>query len=228
MHKVVILADLGLVRTLFSSVGRQFNVTQVYDHFLKSLVGNDEELWRIFLYDADPYDGTQNSPISNTPIDFKSNPIYKTMTSFFSGIIHKDLVALRKGETKFRGWLLKDSALKKLTSNPPVPLSDNDFKPNIQQKGVDIKIGLDVAWISEHNSISKIILVTADSDFIPAMKFARRQGVQIALIKAFDGTGSKLKAVSDDLAPALLEHADYIRNIKYVGSTATSQWELFK
>jgi len=45
-----------------------------------------------------------------------------------------------------------------------------------------MKIGLDVAWLSSKQIVERIILVTADSDFVPAMKFARREGVQVVLV----------------------------------------------
>ena len=45
-----------------------------------------------------------------------------------------------------------------------------------------MKIGLDVAWLSSKSIVERIILVTADSDFIPPMKFARREGVQVILV----------------------------------------------
>ncbi|MDT5157346.1 MAG: hypothetical protein QOH51_1703 [Acidobacteriota bacterium] len=45
-----------------------------------------------------------------------------------------------------------------------------------------MKIGLDVAWLASKSIVEKIILVMADSDLIPAMKFARREGVQVVLV----------------------------------------------
>lgn len=49
-------------------------------------------------------------------------------------------------------------------------------------KRVDMKIGLDVAWLASKGIVDRIILVTADTDFVPAMKFARREGVQVLLV----------------------------------------------
>jgi uncharacterized LabA/DUF88 family protein len=61
------------------------------------------------------------------------------------------------------------------------PLTDSCFTPNLKQKGVDIKIGLDVAWVSFNRIASSIILVTGDSDFVPVIKTARRNGVFVYL-----------------------------------------------
>ncbi|MFM6755247.1 MAG: NYN domain-containing protein, partial [Dolichospermum sp.] len=61
---------------------------------------------------------------------------------------------------------------------------DTDIQADLQQKGVDIKIeiGLDVASLTLKHTVERLILVTGDSDFIPAMKFARREGVQVVII----------------------------------------------
>lgn len=45
-----------------------------------------------------------------------------------------------------------------------------------------MKIGLDVAWLSSKGIVERIILVIADRDFIPAMEFVRREGVQVVLV----------------------------------------------
>jgi uncharacterized LabA/DUF88 family protein len=59
---------------------------------------------------------------------------------------------------------------------------DEHFAPNLKQKGVDIKIGLDVAWASFNRLARNIILITGDSDFIPVIKTARRNGVFVYLM----------------------------------------------
>ena len=38
------------------------------------------------------------------------------------------------------------------------------------QKGVDIRIGLDIARIAVKHIVDIIVLVTGDSDFVPVMK----------------------------------------------------------
>lgn len=68
-----------------------------------------------------------------------------------------------------------------------------------------MKIGLDVAWLASKSIVDRIILVTADSDFVPAMKFARREGVQVVLVTM----GHRM--VKHDL----LVHADEVRSVAY-------------
>ena len=71
------------------------------------------------------------------------------------------------------------------------------FVPDVHQKGVDMRIGLDIASLTLKKHVEIIVLVTGDSDFVPAMKFARREGAQLFLVPL----GSR---VTDDVR----EHCD--------------------
>lgn len=51
----------------------------------------------------------------------------------------------------------------------------------LRQKGVDMKIGLDITTMALKKQVDTIILVTGDSDFVPAAKVARREGVDFIL-----------------------------------------------
>jgi uncharacterized LabA/DUF88 family protein len=44
--------------------------------------------------------------------------------------------------------------------------------------GCDMKIGLDIAWIALKKVADILVLVTGDSDFVPVMKFARKEGMR--------------------------------------------------
>ncbi len=68
-----------------------------------------------------------------------------------------------------------------------------------------MRIGLDMATISSNRSVELIAIVTNDTDCIPAMKNARRAGLQVALI-AVPGYNP---------APELLAHSDFRRNIAW-------------
>ena len=55
--------------------------------------------------------------------------------------------------------------------------TDNDLKLNMTQKGVDILIALDIASLSLKKEIEKIVLISGDTDFIPALQFAKNEGL---------------------------------------------------
>jgi uncharacterized LabA/DUF88 family protein len=115
---------------------------------------------------------------------------------------------------------LASLASKKLLDLANLPKSDVQalslvvsriVRPEILQKRVDIKIGLDVAWLASRRIVDRIALVTGDTDFIPAMKFARREGVQVVLVPL----GSRPH-------PDLIEHADEVRKIDLEPAPATA------
>jgi uncharacterized LabA/DUF88 family protein len=73
----------------------------------------------------------------------------------------------------------------------------------IRQKGVDMRIGLDIAAYSALRNADRIALVTADTDCVAAMKLARKSGVQVVLV-----------ALPNGIVPGeLQEHADYVRPV---------------
>jgi len=65
------------------------------------------------------------------------------------------------------------------------------------QKGVDIRIGLDIAWISLKRIVDVLVLVTGDSDFVPVMKFARKEGLRVYLETMGHPVRRELKAHAD-------------------------------
>lgn len=44
-----------------------------------------------------------------------------------------------------------------------------------------MRIGLDIATLSLKQQVDKIILIAGDSDFVPAAKLARREGIDFVL-----------------------------------------------
>lgn len=51
-------------------------------------------------------------------------------------------------------------------------LSDADFVSGIRQKAVDMRLGVDIASIALKKQADILVLVTGDSDFVPAAKLA--------------------------------------------------------
>lgn len=111
-------------------------------------------------------------------------------------------MALRLGKVNwFNDWTIKEQALKEIISGAKKisDLTDKDFRPNIRQKIVDMKIGLDIATIAYKKLADRIVLIAGDSDFVPAAKLARMEGVEVTI----DPLGKRL---SSDL----IEHVDYV------------------
>lgn len=209
MKKVAIIVDgqflLHRIRDAQSST-QYPNLEDQYNFLTNLINSNDEELFRIFYYQGSPNKQTVDKPISKDKINFSESQINKYASNLITELSNKDFVAMRLGDTFFRGWKLKNPVLEKIRKGiikDTSKLTDDDFTPDFQQKGVDIKIGLDVAWLSNNNIVDRIYMVTGDADFIPALKQARRDGIQIKLVKI--GT----KKINNDL----LKHSDFILDL---------------
>ena len=92
--------------------------------------------------------------------------------------------ALRLGELSNQmSYNLKPDVTKALLLGKKTlaDLQESDFVFTAQQKGVDMKIGLDIASLSYKHQVDQIILIAGDSDFVPAAKLARREGIDFIL-----------------------------------------------
>lgn len=126
------------------------------------------------------------------------------MSRFMQDLAVLDGVALRSGELSFDGWLIKPISVDEMLKTGRA-LAATDFEPDLKQKHIDMKIGLDIAWLASKRIVDRIVLITADSDFVPAMKFARREGVQVVLVTM----GHML------VRRELKVHADELRAVAY-------------
>jgi uncharacterized LabA/DUF88 family protein len=202
--KTAVLLDLGFVLVkLKATLGRFPTANDIHGYALKCIEA-DEELFRIYCYHCQPFAQTITHPLTGAPVNFSTTQMYRDATRLITDLKVKDNVAYRSGELSFQGWILNKWAVRSILATPRA-LVATDFRPDLKQKGVDMKIGLDVAWLASKSIVERIVLVTADSDFISPMKFARREGVQIILI-TMGHTQIKRE---------LKEHADILRTVVY-------------
>lgn len=155
----------------------------LHEYLLKHL-DDFNDLYRIFYYDSRPLDLRTHNPIDRKSIDFSKTKIYKFRTTLFDELKKHRKVALRLGYLKSHGdWQIHPPQLKKLFNGNMKfeDLSEKDVYLNIKQKGVDIRIGLDIATLSYKKLVKRIILVSGDSDFVSAAKLARREGIDVIL-----------------------------------------------
>lgn len=168
-----------------------------------SVIGADEEIQKIFYYDCSPYEGKEKNPISGSSVDFKTLPIFGPRTQFLKEFCSLDHVAMRLGVTKGRGWTLQNSYIKTALGGGNNPPGANDVYFSLEQKGVDMRLGIDIATLALKRLVDRIIIFSGDTDMIPAMKLARREGIQVIMVEV-DGK---------PLAKALDEDCDLVRNL---------------
>jgi Uncharacterized conserved protein len=192
------MVDGGFFKKEFAAVKSRDPSSLEVEQFCQKLAAftqASDQLLRIYYYDSQPIKLDVKKPISQQPLNLASVPTYLPNVNRIARLKQTDSFAVREGRVVFRGWKLKKSSIGK----PSASLTDADFSPDIQQKGVDMKIGLDIAWISYCKIVEKIIVVTGDSDFIPAFKLARRNGIQVHLFTLGHGAPTEL-----------LDHADFL------------------
>lgn len=190
-----------------------------------------DHVYRLFFYDAVPYDGVPHQPFLNHQIEFAKTAEATFRNELFQEIRKKRKFALRLGsvskaskraywtpyerdlrslmkiwhEAEYIASILRgtgeqnaertDAALRALQSWQDLPAESIQLP--LRQKGVDMRIGLDITTMTLKHQVDTIVLVTGDSDFIPAAKVARREGVEFILDPMW-------QSVEDDL----LEHVD--------------------
>lgn len=97
----------------------------------------------------------------------------------------------------------EDQQLRRLLAQwREVEANEHAVQLELRQKGVDMRIGLDIASMTLKKQVDTIVLVAGDSDFVPAAKLARREGVEFIVDPMW-------QKVRDDL----YEHVDGIISV---------------
>jgi len=205
------------------------------DRILRGCVADDEDLQRIYYYDCSDFTGRFRAPypsrkhgecialyesdlakrikrgskfhiLDPLKIGGRLSHTEKASTAVwvarqdtarvFEELAQNDLFVVRHGKMMFKEW--KES---KRHEGPK-------YFPDVQQKGVDMLIGLDIATIAITGQAQRIIFVANDTDFVPALKFARRAGrkVQVVIIDLPGGRKT---------AHALRMNSDFYRKVAW-------------
>lgn len=140
------------------------------------------ELLRIYYYDAAPSSEKVQKPVSRTDLNLAATDRYRMSQSLFDQLILKPNFALRMGHVTLSPdkWRLKPAVAKEL-ARASRALTDDDFVLDLSQKGVDMRVGMDMSRLALRHMVRAVIVVSGDSDFVPAFKFVRREGVKVIL-----------------------------------------------
>lgn len=158
----------------------------------KAEKGEADYLFRIYYYDCHPFGGKKRRP-DGVEYDFSTTDTFKLKEQVLKDLAQAERFAVRLGELSFDGW--NDVKRKDTKSGKEIVI----YKPILKQKGVDMKVGLDMALMALKHTVDKVVLVAGDSDFIAPMKFVRKEGILVCLYSMGHKIKSKLK-----------EHCDFI------------------
>jgi uncharacterized LabA/DUF88 family protein len=195
-----------------------------------------DHVYRLFYYDATPYNGVSHHPVLNHQIEFGKTVIAAFRRDLFAELRHKRKFALRLGDVarasdwrlspRLTGQVLRVGRWIKQMNAVGLEgtgaqqideiqfrelqriiktwqeIGEQDVYLELRQKGVEMRIGLDIAGMTLKRQVDTIVLVTGDSDFVPAAKLARREGVEFLLDPLW-------QRVSDELS----EHVDGVATV---------------
>ena len=179
---------------------------ELYGYCLRHLSDKNEvsTLYRIFYYDCPPMEKKLWHPFLQKQIDYSKTPHCEWMKNFLEELKTHRKLALRLGvlAEEQAHFSIRSDIVKKLCNGSKrfEDLTKEDYFLNVTQKGVDMKIGLDIASLAFKRQVDKIVLISGDSDFVPAAKLARREGIDLVLDPLFN----KIK-------PDLFEHIDGLK-----------------
>lgn len=190
-RRTAILVDGGYyrvrARSLWGDKSAKDRAKEIYDYCMLHITQPSEprDLYRIFYYDCPPMTREIVHPLTGKTIDYSSLPGTKWSNELYLAIAEHRKVAVRMGElaASTATFVLKDAALKDLITKKKTidDLTEKDFRMDVKQKGVDMRIGLDVASLANNRLVDQIVLIAGDSDFLPVAKMARRSGVDFIL-----------------------------------------------
>ena len=207
-----ILVDGGFYRRrsqqVFGDKEPSERAEELYDYcrrHLREKKQRQHELYRIFYYDCPPMSKKVYHPLLKRTIDFGKSDLFQWMEDFLDELKKLRKVALRMGKLADAQacYTLRPSVVKQLFNGGKdiLSITESDFMIAVEQKGVDMKIGLDIASLAYKKQVDQIVLISGDSDFVSAAKLARREGIDFVL----DPLGASIK--SD-----LFEHIDGLRS----------------
>lgn len=222
-------------------------------HVQKLTSDNDSNwhrhVYRIFYYDAPPFEGQAHHPVSGKQINFKKSDLAAYQQELFQHLKKQRNMALRLGSlSNISGWKLDDHkmlakllrvkpSLDALTELPRAAdgsltldkdatdallaqaeqwakLEEWMVKLDLRQKGVDMRIGLDIASVTLKQQAHTIVLISGDADFVPAAKLARREGVQFILDPLWQKVSDDLNEHIDGLQSVMAKPGEVVKKAK--------------
>lgn len=205
LETVAVLVDGGFylrrAHNLFGEKEAADRVKELVTYCNRHVKGN--HLYRIFYYDCPPMETQLYHPLLKKQVPMRGTKRHDWSIEFLERLANVRKLAIRLGELQEResGFILKEKSMRRLVSGAikAEDLTVDDFEVNLVQKGVDMRIGLDIASLAHKKQVSQIVLISGDSDFVPAAKHARREGIDFILDPMWQGIRPELNKHIDGL-----------------------------
>lgn len=118
------------------------------------------DLYRIFFYDCPPLEKKLQNPVNKRGVDFSKSDEAKFRLELHEHLRAKRKVALRLGHlSNETPWTIKPYVIEQLLKGKKAfsDLAVNDVMPNVRQKGVDMRIGIDISSLSIKKQVDQIV-----------------------------------------------------------------------
>lgn len=166
MHKVAVFVDGRYLARVLGSLRREDGLGQrrrvEHRKLISDLVaraGDDREIIRIYYYDCLPY-------VNDDP-SYEQTMRLEGTQRFHAALRRLPRFEVRLGRVAYRG-------------------NDAEGRPIYEQKRVDLLLGMDLILHSVKHTVDEVLLITGDSDFIPAIQAVKAEGIVTYL--AYGGT----------------------------------------
>ena len=135
-------------------VADEFSRARIDLSALAQTMANGADILRTYYYHCMPYQSSRPSR--------EESERYAASQRFFTALELLPRFEVRLGRLEFRG-------------NSP------DGMPILEQKRVDIMLGVDMVQLAAKGHITHVSLLAGDSDFVPAVAVAKAEGVLVRL-----------------------------------------------
>lgn len=153
---LAVFIDGGYLQSIIHDEFRGARIDyQLFINNILAIYNRPHQFLRTYYYDCLPYQ-------SGSPTQ-KERDMFAGKQSFFDALDYLPFFTVKQGRLAFRGY-------------------ERNGKPILQQKEVDVLLAVDLVKLSMRKTISQAILIAGDSDFLPAVKVAQEEGVQITLV----------------------------------------------
>lgn len=156
MHSVAFFIDGSYLDHVLQEVamGRRVNYRALISTIVDS-AGGDRDIIRIYYYHCLPYQDHPPTP--------EQSERFGRMQRFFRALQRTPRFEVREGRLAYRGL-------------------NSQGNPIFEQKRIDLLLGIDLVLHSAKRSIDEAFIIAGDSDFIPAIRTAKSEGVVVYLI----------------------------------------------
>ena len=181
-------------------------------------------LFRIFFYDSPIVDQKVTLPITHHSVDLSKTKEGQFRLAFHRQLQRKRKLALRLGEpVEMDGWRLREDALNDLLAKRITvdELQDDDFSPGTNSRGLELRMGVDLASLGYKHQVQQVVLMTGEGYFAQAAELVRHEGIDVVLDPMWQNIPEGLFAFIDGLrstCPPAERAAEFLARINNEGN----------